>query len=444
MPRKVFISFLGTTDYFPSRYYRGKKFCSDVEKYIQIAALQYVQRQAVWTKDDIAYILLTELAEERNWRDNGHKDREGNVKENDGLESCLKKCKFPFLYQPVPNIPEGKNEKEIWQIFKTIHDLIQDGDELYFDITHGYRYLPMLVVVLGNYSKFLEKAKVVHILYGNYEGRDKDENDNFITPARSPIVDLQSFSTLQDWTYAVADFINNGNADRMSALTYDLSAPLIKKGHERADAFNRMVFSIKDFAKDMETCRGQNIVNGTSMTALDENLKNIQSLLQQDNEASVDELLIPVFGKIREMVADFDTDRNIQNGFVAVGWCINHRLYQQAITILQESVKNYFCTILGYQIEDDTKRKVIEALLETAKYTSAYMLPVEMGLPKGETAWSVAMKDIASDYDALRKLRNDFNHSGFNERPASPSTIEETIKDKYESIKRKLNICSST
>lgn len=443
MSRKVFISFLGTTDYFPSRYYRGKKFCSDVEKYFQIAALQYVQRQATWTNDDIAYILLTKSAEERNWLDNGHKDREGNIKENDGLESCLKNSHFPFKYQAVPNIPEGKNEKEIWQIFKTIHELIKEDDELYFDITHGYRYLPMLVVVLGNYSKFLEKAKVAHILYGNYEGRDKDENGNFITPARSPIVDLQSFSTLQDWTYAVADFINNGNADRMSTLTYDLSAPLIKKGHERADALNRLVLSIKDFAKDMETCRGQNIVESDNIRALNENLRNLQSLLQNDNEASVDELLIPVFGKIKEMVSSFDTAPNILNGFMAVGWCIDHRLYQQAITILQESVKNYFCSMLSYDIKDDTKRKAIEALLEAAKYTSAYMLPVEIGLPKGGTKWSAAMKDIASDYDALRKLRNDFNHSGFNERPSTPSTIEDTIKSKYESIKRNLHICSS-
>ncbi len=440
MPRKVFISFLGTTDYFPSRYYRGKKFCSDVEKYVQIAALQYVQRQAVWTKEDVAYILLTKPAEERNWRDNGHRDRDGNVKENAGLESCLKKCGFPFQYHPVTNIPEGKNEKEIWQIFKIIHDIIKDGDELYFDITHGYRYLPMLVVVLGNYSKFLEKARVMHILYGNYEGRDRDENGNCITPARSPIVDLQSFSTLQDWTYAVADFINNGNADRMSALTYDVSAPLIKKGHERADALNRLVLSIKDFAKDMETCRGQNIVSGVHTTAMNDNLRNLQSLLQNDNEASVDELLIPVFGKIREMVADFDTDTNIQNGFMAVGWCINHRLYQQAITILQESVKNYFCVMLGYQIDDDTKRKAVEALFEAAKYTSAYMLPVEIGSPKGETEWAMAMKDIALDYDVLRKLRNDFNHGGFNERPSSPSDIEDTIKEKYESIKSALGI----
>lgn len=438
MSRKVFISFLGTTDYFPSIYYRGKKFCSDVEKYVQIAALQYVQRQAVWTKDDVAYVLLTNAAEARNWHDYGYTDRNGNP--NIGLESTIKTMNFPFACQAITNIPKGKNEKEIWQIFKTIHDLIKDDDELYFDITHGYRYLPMLVVVLGNYSKFLEKAKVMHILYGNYEGRDRDENGNFVTPARSPIVDLQSFSTLQDWTYAVADFINNGNADRMSALTYGVSAPLIKKGHERAEALNRLVLSIKDFAKDMETCRGKNIVNGINTTALNENLRSLQSILRSDNDASVDELLIPVFGKIREMVSGFDTDTNIQNGFIAVGWCIEHRLYQQAVTILQESVKNYFCVMLGYQIDDDNKRKKIEALLEAAKRTSAYMLPVEIGLPKGETKWSVSMKDVSSDYDVLRKLRNDFNHSGFNECPASPFVIEDTIRERYESIKSELGI----
>ena len=342
MPRKVFISFLGTTDYFPSMYYRGKKFCSGMEKYVQIAALQYVQSSGIWTENDIAYVLLTKLAEEKNWKDNGYIDRNDNP--NVGLETTIKTKGFPFPCQPISNIPEGKNEKEIWLIFKIIHDLIQDGDELYFDITHGYRYLPMLVVVLGNYAKFLEKAKVVHILYGNYEGRDRDEEGKYIEPPHSPIIDLQSFSILQDWTYAVADFINNGNADRMSDLTYDISAPLIKKGQERADVMNRLVISIRNFAKDMQTCRGQSIIGGTNIKELQEDLLRVQDVLKQENgEVSVDQLLIPVFSKIQEMVKDYDDEKNIGNGFQAVNWCLEHRLYQQAITILQESIKNYFC-----------------------------------------------------------------------------------------------------
>lgn len=441
MSRKVFISFLGTTDYFPSMYYRGKKFCSKMEKYVQIAALQYLQRSSTWTDEDIAYILLTESAEIRNWCDNGYIDRQGNP--NVGLESAYKMANFPFPCKPITNIPEGKNEKEIWQIFKTIHGLIKDGDELYFDITHGYRYLPMLVVVLGNYSKFLEKAKVVHILYGNYEGRDKDNDGKFIEPAHSPLIDLQSFSILQDWTYAVADFINNGNADRMSDLTYDAYAPSIKKGNERAELLNRLVVSIKDFAKDMQTCRGQNIIDGIHVQNLKQNLQSVQTFISANSaDASVEDLLMPVFGEIQNILSDYQPREDINNGFQAVDWCLMHGLYQQAITILQESVKNYFCVMLKYDMQDFDKRNIVETLLDMAKYKSAIILPMELGMPKGETEWSSLMKNIASDYDSLRKLRNDFNHAGFNDQPVTPDVIEDTIKEKYASIKNILGICS--
>lgn len=440
MARKVFISFLGTTDYFPSRYYRGKKFCSDVEKYVQIAALQYVQRLATWTENDCAYILLTTEAKARNWEDGNYIDRNGNP--NVGLESTLKSKKFPFPCKAVTDIPEGKNEKEIWEIFKRIHDLFQDGDELYFDITHAYRYLPMLVVVLGNYSKFLDKAKVAHILYGNYEGRDKDEQKEFITPSLAPLVDLQSFSTLQDWTYAVADFVNNGNADRMFDLTYSISASLIKKGDERADLLTKLVTSIKDFAKDMQTSRGLTIVNGTNILELKKNLAAFEDRLRNDpNEASVDELLLPVFGQIEGIVDSYQERIDIRNGFQAVKWCLDHKLYQQAVTILQESVKSYFCLILKYDMTDPAKRDIVKGLLEMAKYRNSYMLPTEIGMPKGKTEWSVSMKNIASDYDSLRIIRNDLNHAGFQYRPSEPLLIEETIKEKYESIKKALNIC---
>lgn len=441
MARKVFISFLGTTDYFPSDYYRGK-FCSGTEKYVQIAALSYVQRKKKWPKDSIAYILLTDLAKERNWLDNGYTDRTGKL--NVGLENRFKSMKFFFPCIPI-SIPEGRDEKEIWQIFKTIHDLIQEGDELYFDITHAYRYLPMLVVVLGNYSKFLENAKVVQIMYGNYEGRDKDETGKYIEPPHAPIIDLQSFSILQDWTYAVADFINNGNADRMSDLTSSALAPLIKKEDERAELLNLLVASIKNFSKDMQTCRGLNIIEGTNIKDLKDYLFKIQDILAQDDgNASVDQLLLPVFGRIQKIIENYDSKTNIENGFQAVNWCIEHKLFQQAITILQESVKNYFCIKLGYDFKNGDKRRIVEGLLDMAKYKSEHMLPVEIGRSMGVTEWSREMKYIAVDYDTLRILRNDINHSGievFPEKPANPSYIEETIKEKFENIKTALGIC---
>ena len=294
------------------------------------------------------------------------------------------------------------------------------------------------------YSKFLEKAKVKCILYGNYEGRDKDADGIYIEPARSPIVDLLTFSTLQDWTYAVADFINNGNTERISNLTRDVSAPQIKKGNERAEFMHRMVMSIKSFSKDMQTCRGQSIVDGTHIKEMKDNLKKVQEILgKEENEASVDQLLIPVFGQIQEIADKYNSERDINNGFKAVGWCLQHQLFQQAITILQETVKSYFCLKLGYETRNIDKRLIVEFLLDKAKYRSAEMLPLEIQQPKGATEWSREMKKIATDYDILRDLRNDFNHSGFNNRPAAPLDIEETIKVKYDSIINLLGIYPS-
>lgn len=437
MDRKVFISFLGTTDYYSSQYYRGKKFCSGEEKYVQIAALQYIQKNARWTETDIAYILLTKEAKNRNWLDNGYVDR--NRQQNVGLESTIKAKGYSFPCEPV-YIPEGKNEKEIWQIFKIIHDLIQDGDELYFDITHGFRYLPMLIVVLGNYAKFLEKVKVMRILYGNYEGRDKDENGNFINPARSPLVDLQSFSTLQDWTYAVADFINNGNADRLS----NLSAPFAKRKQERANTVSILVDSINAFAKDMQTCRGQNIIRGDNVRKLKDDLHNVERILEEENEdVSVDQLLIPVFHRINEKVKCYNEDGDITNGFQAVGWCLEHNLHQQAITILQESVKNYFLQILNRDIKKDEERSRIGENLKLACSIKTDLLSVAIGEPIGSTKCSKSMKAIAGDYNKLRKLRNDVNHSGYKDNPLDPLDIEKAIEEIYCSITQKLGISVS-
>lgn len=463
MGRKVFISFLGTTNYFPSKYYRGKKFCSGMEKYVQIAALEYIQAiDGGWQENDIAYILLTKEAKKRNWEDNGHKDKDGNEIENLGLKKVLENKGFPFQYEAVCDIPEGMNETEIWEIFNIIYSRIENGDELYFDITHGFRYLPMLVVVLGNYAKFLKKVKVKHILYGNYEGRDKDTNNKYIEPAHSPLVDLRPFSNLQDWTYSVADFINNGNADRM----FDLADEELRSRfrQERASSFRSLVLSIKDFAKDIQTCRGNSINEGTHIREVKRQLDEVYEILTKKNtKASIDELLIPVFDRIKETMENYNGQGDINNGFQAVQWCIEHRLYQQAVTILQESVKNYFLHKFGMDITDDDNRKNIERLFTVIKYLINPLLqyiekPQDIGsrshdeldsikdllpnIKKSQDAVSSlkSMKAIAYDYNTLRLLRNDLNHFGCNKKPVNPDNIEQKLRESYCSITKKLFI----
>lgn len=119
-------------------------------------------------------------------------------------------------------IVDGKDESEMWEIFKTVYDLLKDEDEVYFDLTHAFRYLPMLVLVLGNYAKFLKNITVKGISYGNYESRTDDE---------APIVDLLPLSVLQNWTHAAADFLENGSVSRLVELSKHQISPILRNNH---------------------------------------------------------------------------------------------------------------------------------------------------------------------------------------------------------------------
>lgn len=440
MARKVFISFLGMTDYYPSCYYRGKKFCSDEEKYVQIPAIKYLHSKENWTENDIIYILLTKAAENRNWVDHGYVDRFNH--DNIGLETRLKENNFPCPYEPIKDIPEGRNEEEIWQIFKKIFDVIKDGDELYFDITHGYRYLPMLVLVLGNYAKLLkDDVQVKSILYGNYEGRDKDENGKHKVPAMSPLIELQSLSTLQDWTYAIADFKKNGNADKMQSLAEDELSRKVRKGNDRAQLLLNMVNNTQLFTKDMLTCRGNKIISGDRVKNIKTYLKKIDQLLSRDeSKASIDQLLIPVFGEMKKIIDNYDSNTNIDNGFHAAKWCLDHKLYQQAITILQESVKNYFAEELNMDIYNTDDRDSINLFLHKAKYNDIYFLKKEICNYDIDDDLLKFMKMISDDYKELTLLRNDFNHSGMSNTAKSPEYIEKEAKKLYDSISKAFEI----
>src|SRR5690606_7835290 len=84
----------------------------------------------------------------------------------DELESLSKKKGFQ-----VENIgiPEGHNEEELWEIFKTILDQLEEGDEIILDITHSFRYLPMLTFIIINYARIVKKCSLKAVYYGAFE-----------------------------------------------------------------------------------------------------------------------------------------------------------------------------------------------------------------------------------------------------------------------------------
>lgn len=423
MARKVFISFLGGSNY-GACHYSIDKYVSNEVRYIQEATLDYLCKASTWTDGDVAYILLTKGAEILNWQDNGHKNRNtGEPIIQKGLESCLKDMNLPISVEPVKNLPDGNNVQEIWTIFERIFALLQDGDELYFDLTHGFRYLPMLSLVLGNYAKFLKKAKVVYLSYGNYEGRDKETNT-------ASIIDLFPLTNLQDWTYAVGQFLDSGNADRLLFIGDSEIRSIIKENgfNNETKATTQFFRTLKTFIDERTTCRGMSIIDSSSVKKLKECCNQMTSELLP--------AIRPVIGKIQQSLEDFDSEKNIMNGYSSAVWCFNNGLYQQAATILQESIVSLFCQRHAIRIDDEDGRR----LINSAFNLHFYKIYDEAKWRVDETEKDF-LKEIMRDelfqntsyvelFDNLTVVRNDFNHSGMRSKrtPMKADKLKENIR----------------
>lgn len=427
MARKVFISVLGFTNYGQCVYVKNE-YKSGPVRFIQEATLEYLQTQAEWTAEDVAYILLTQEAEKANWIDNGQRNRQTKeVIQCEGLQSRLQYLNLPFKVHTIDNLPHGNSEEEIWEIFERLFAQLQDGDELYFDLTHGFRYLPMLVMVLINYSKFLRNTKVCSITYGNYESRNTETNE-------APIIDLLPLSALQDWAYAAGQYLDNGSVSYLVKLSSEKINPILKssKGKDvEATALRQFIKALDASIEDMQTCRGVNIVESANISRLKTFAASLQSTFIKP--------LNPIFEEIRSSIDDFSQEPDIKNGFIAAKWCSDNGLYQQAITILQENIVTLLCAEHNLNYKDEKQREPInkafairEKHLAEEEWSFSSSMTEEEITDQKNTIHKILQSpstELLSEIFAIcTEIRNDINHSGMRCNPAKATRLKERIQ----------------
>lgn len=422
--RKVFISILGTSNYGSCQYTQGDFISSDT-CFIQEATLEFLNVKETWTTQDIAYIFLTPTARTSNWQEKPVY-KGGEKKSYRGLVPILDEMKLPCPIETV-DITEDGDEQGLWSVFQTIYDKLQEGDELYIDITHSFRYLPMLLLVLCNYAKFLKQTKVVHISYGNYEAKTSVK----------PLVDLMPLVEVQNWTLAASDFLRNGRTSSFAELVSERIQPILKatRGQdEDARALRQFINRLEPLSQSLTTVRGKAIIDGGIFRDLNDSAQNLGDTLIP--------AMAPLIDKIKDSFSGFAPTANIKNGFEAARWCYDKQLYQQSITILQETLKGYTAAQAGYPCDE----KLYQDLAGTA-YNIAFNKRPESEWKLGEknndqddfNRRKVIVKrmlslplvqELSGLYDEIAQLRNDFNHAGIRPNP---------INDIPTQIKRKMD-----
>lgn len=337
---RVFIATLGTNAYIPCNYVFNK----DTDKKSTVADVRFIQEAAVrhycrgWEGNagDRVHILCTGEATRKNWADNGH-DRDTYEGLGTRLDWLVKEEEYAGLDTISESfrqeIPEGNSEKEIWQIFDVVFNLIRDNDEVYFDITHGFRSLPMLAMVVLQYARQLRKnISIVAVSYGAFEtlGAAHIVREIELSKRNAPVFDLTDFVRLMDWTTAAKDFISYGQtADLTSLLKEDASGVLRQGRNETAIAGRQVADTLANFS---EAIRLNNLQSICSFNKLSEKLTAFKTGTSGDYPA-----FVPVIAKIEGKIQEF-RENDLRNVFTATRWCISHGMYQNAYSILLEGV----------------------------------------------------------------------------------------------------------
>ncbi|WCL81790.1 TM1812 family CRISPR-associated protein [Saprospira sp. CCB-QB6] len=381
-----------------------------------------------------------------------------------GLEARFQRMKeegYIGAFKSV-DILEGFTEEDIWEIFSTIVnelDALQTDKkggksvelELYFDITNGFRFFPMLMFSLINYVSAVQNCKLKQVLYGNYDagmavrqealGKLSEEQKAELRQqaVEAPIQILTNIVELNQWTEAVEMFTKSADAYSLNKLLKDSVNVSEKKLGEELFALTEAV----------KTCRGKEL---TQKLKLKETKKRIQSL-KMDSSGGMKKQLKPLLNKIESKINNFNS-KTTENGFAAVEWCIQHGMVQQGYTFLQETLISWLIeqTYNLSQIDDKHLRDIAKSALRQNNLYDKNGKKGTINFCYKNTYWypftREQVKDKANDLTNNRKkyrgldsafleitserlggLRNDINHSGYNKKAGSAKVLTQELQN---------------
>ena len=399
--RKVFLSFLGLGNYEKCVYTFEKEKSKNV-KFVQNAIVEICK-----DKFDKKFVLCTPSAK------------------NTHYNSLVNEIGHSF---EAVNISEDMSEKGIWEIFQQIYDILNENDEVVFDITHSFRFMPMLGITLLQMAKFLKNIKVKKVFYGAYE---PNKFKNGIT--EFPLVDLTSFSMLQDWILAGYTLVNTGRAEEIEKLAKNDLTPILKESkgkNEEARNFRKIADKIQQMTLNFRTNRGNEIIAALEMKNINESVKKVK-------ESS---LLKPFKLLIENIYSDTKKFkyRNEENIIYNIQWCIDKDLIQQGMTMLQEGIT----TLILKEIGESDKYKDINVRGEISKILQKLNNPKKeenIEKIKSELEKKILnvkkINELSKIFADISGIRNDINHAGFRPSPLDAKDFKIKLEKEFKKFK---------
>lgn len=413
--RKVFISFLGTGLYREAVYeFAGKRPAPT--RFVQEALVWHLCRD--WSAEDQVIVFCTEGAKEANWLNKEEKDEPVQ-----GLKTTLHRLKeaegLQVNIQETILISEGFNESQVWEIFQTVYDVLEEEDEIYFDITHSFRVIPLFATVLFNFAKVMKRTTLRGVYYGAFEalgpGYLLDKKHPNPSDRVCPIVDLIQVVALQQYTAVAHELEQYGRIKGLNELLRD------KKKRPELSSLNNLNDKLTKFEKYLQTNNLLELANGNNYL---EERTNVMDL-SKGVDKPIQLILSHLWNNLEQCGFNVDDTASNQNIEAAIRWVDKHDMLLQAYTLGQEYLIFRLVEIYGDMIPQFTKQKPKDQKKSRRLYISAIcgmeQSDVDEENFKGDLAkYLQATKAILADpyiikirpcFIQITTCRNEINHA---------------------------------
>lgn len=384
----VLVSFIGLGNYQTCDYIFGERICNT---HLFVFALSNFYKEEI----DKLIIFLTEKS--RNAKRDDDKLTYFQQLERLNLKNGLVKPEKVL-------IKSGKSESELWEMFETIAAKLTDGDEVIFDITHAFRSIPIMSLLVIALLRETKNIKLKAILYGAFDAKDKDGN--------TPLFDLTPFVELLDWLSAAKQFKNTGNAQFL--------VELLQNNNDKNLADN-----ISELSESLRLLRPVNIMEKSQR--LSYTLSN-EKATSNIKSKPVFELL----ESIKESYSKFSLGNPKQNKeefirklFDLANWYYEKGQYVQSIATIREFIPTVVCYKLNLDFfKRDDNRHTAESYLNQREGSADEYDWNDTKLPE----------ELKSIWANVTQLRNDVLHVGFNESPRRINNIVAKNKEFLDAI----------
>jgi len=308
----------------------------------------------------------------------------------------------------------GLNEEEMWENFNhfmKITDILKDGDELYLDVTHSFRSIPLFMYLMMDFIQTLNYKKIT--LKGLYYGMFEASKELGYTP----VVDLKSLFEISQWIRGVYDFVNYGNGY--------LIGQLMEQRDANYAGMSEKVGNISE------------LININYLTDLHNQIKSLFADFM-NYEQQLKGAIVYIFPLLKNFVSRFSKIEKASEFQLELSkWYFDNRRYGYGYICLVESVLTKLCEVYGLNLTKNSNRNKVKNLFSLDDQTND--LDEQYIHYKDKIKEISDFNDLAEKYSDINQIRNRIAHASYYQKRVYSfgEDIDNAVQN-YENIKRLL------